>query len=181
MNYTEKDIIQGCINNDRFFQEMLYRKYFPSMMRFCMRHASDQDIAMQLLNNGFLRVFKKIDTFSFRGSLEGWIRRIIFNCIADFYRKNANQVRYLELAERDEPIDADALSHLYFDDIITLVNELPPATKNVFMLYAIEGYNHREIAEQLSISEGTSKWHLSSARKQLKKLIERNKPTSNAG
>lgn len=181
MDYTEQDIVQGCIKNERFFQEMLYRKYFQSMMQLCVRHTQDQDIAMQILNNGFLRVFKKLDTFSFKGSLEGWIRRIVFNCIADYYRKNKKQIRFLELVERDDTIDSTALSHLYFEDIIALVNNLPPATKQVFMMYAVEGYLHREIATQLGISEGTSKWHLAAARKQLKRWIEQNKLTSNAG
>lgn len=178
MRYTEQEMIQGCIKNERFFQEMLYRKYFAGMMTLCMRHACDQDTATQILNNGFLKVFKKLDTFSQKGSLESWIRSIIYNCISDYYRNQSKQIRFLDLADKENSLDESVLHQLYFEDIIQLVDDLPPATQSVFMLYAIEGYNHREIGEKLNISEGTSKWHLSAARKQLKELIEKNYKTA---
>lgn len=171
-NYTEEEMVKGCARNERFFQELLYRRFFASMMQLCLRYANDRSIAMEILNDGFLKVFKKIHTFQFKGSLEGWIRRIVFNTLSDYYKKHNKKLRFLDLEDRDEPIPERALSNLYFEDIMALVEQLPDATKRVFVLYAIEGWNHREIAQQLAISQGTSKWHLSAARKKLKALIE---------
>ena len=138
---------------------------------------------MEILNNGFLRVFKKIGTFEFKGSLEGWIRQIIRHAISDYFKSNQ---QYLENVLLNEPETAQAhqkdqntegaFENLYFEDLLKIVDLLPPATREVFRLFAIEGYNHAEISEQLGISVGTSKWHLSTAREKLRALIlEENK------
>ncbi|MEM0993579.1 MAG: RNA polymerase sigma factor [Bacteroidota bacterium] len=179
-DYTEKEIIAGCIRNERSFQELLYRQHFAVMMGICMRYTKDRDVAMQIVNNGFLKVFKKIDTFSFKGSFEGWIKRIIYHSVSDYFRSSSNKLHFLMLEDRDKPISGEALEQLYFEDIMNMVEMLPPATKQVFVLYAIEGYKHHEIATKLGISEGTSKWHLSAARKTLRQLIEQHKLKSNA-
>lgn len=175
--YSDQELVQGCAKNDRKFQELLYRKYFSSMMYMCLRYTEDRDIAMQIVNNGFLRAFKKIDSYAFKGSLEGWIRKIVYHSLSDYYKKHAKYVQFLVLEEKEKAIPDTALSNMYAEDILGMVNELPPSTKQVFQLYAIEGYAHKEIAEKLGISEGTSKWHLSAARKTLKRLI--NKSTIN--
>jgi len=169
--YSDQELVQGCTNNDRKHQELLYRKYFDSMMHMCLRYTEDRDIAMQIVNNGFLRVFKNIDRFSFKGSLEGWIRKIVYHSLSDYYKKHSKYIQFLVFEEKEEAIPETALSNMYAEDILNLVNELPPATKTIFQLYAIEGYPHKEIAEQLNISIGTSKWHLSTARKTLKRLV----------
>jgi RNA polymerase sigma-70 factor (ECF subfamily) len=169
--HTEAELVKGCTDNNRIFQEILYRKYFPTMMRMCSRYTDDRDVALEIVNNGLLKVFKKIDTFSFNGSLEGWIRRIVFHCLSDYFRANARQINLLELEGRDAPTRSEALSDLYYEDIMVLVDRLPEVSKKVFKYYAIEGYTHAEIGTMLHMSEGNSKWHLSMARKQLKELI----------
>lgn len=169
---TEEELVEGCIKNDRRCQEQLYRRYFERMMRMCMRYTSDREVAMEIVNTGFLRVFKKLHTFSFKGSLEGWIRRLIFHSLSDYFKKNSKSVHFLDLEDRDAPIREDAYNNLFLEDLLKLVELLPNATKEVFCLYAIEGYTHVEIAKRINISVGTSKWHLSSARKKLKKLIK---------
>ena len=169
--YTEKELIEGCIQNDRFFQERLYKKYFANMMYMCMRHTQDKEQSMEIVNDGFLRAFKKIDKYSFKGSLEGWIRKIVYHCLCDYFKKHSRYLQFLVLEERDDSIDEQALSHMYVEDILKMVDDLPPATKRVFQYYAIEGYSHKEIAKRLSISEGTSKWHLAAARQKLKQMI----------
>lgn len=169
--HTERELVDGCIKNDRYAQEMLYRKYFNTMMRMVLRYTQDQEQAMEIINNGFLRVFKKLHTFSFSGSLEGWIRRLIFHSISDYFKRNAKAIYFLDLEDRDAPDRDTALDQLYLEDMMKLVDHLPDASKEVFYLYAVEGYNHREISEMLGISDGTSKWHLSNARKKLKQLI----------
>lgn len=171
--YTDEQLIEGCRQNNRQWQERLYRQYFPTMMRMAMRYSQDKDAAMMIVNNGFLRVFKKIDKFNFKGSFEGWIRRIVYHSVSDYYKKNTKYLQFLVFEERDEQTKSGALENLYAEDIMDAVCELPPATQEVFRLYAIEGYSHAEVGEMLNISSGTSKWHLSSARKQLKELLKK--------
>lgn len=169
--YSDRDLVEGCLKNDRFSQEMLYRKYFPAMMRMVQRYTQDRDAAMDILNMGFLRAFKKLDTFAFSGSLEGWIRKLVFHSLSDYFKKHSRQVHFLDLEDRDSFQEEGALNNLYFEDVLKLVDMLPDATREVFYLYAIEGYTHVEIAKRVNISVGTSKWHLSNARKKLKQLI----------
>ena len=169
--YTEEELVAGCVRNDRLCQELLYRKFFPTMYRMCQRHANQEEETLEILNTGFLRVFTKLHTFAFKGSLEGWIRRIIFHSLADYYRKNDKQLHFLPMEDWDAPTASTPLENLYFEDVISLVDKLPKATREVFWLYAIEGYSHNEIGEQLGISSGTSKWHLSNARQKLKDLV----------
>lgn len=169
--YTEKSLVEGCVNNDRRAQEALYKQHFGTMMRMAMRYTQDKDTAMQIVNNGFLRVFKKLHTFSFSGSLEGWIRRLVFHSISDYYRKHSKSMHFLDLEDRDAPTQDGIMERLYMEDVLKLVDYLPDASRQVFVLYAIEGYTHAEIGGQLNISAGTSKWHLSNARKKLKQLV----------
>ena len=177
-SFTEEELVRGCIQNSRLHQEHFYRKFFPTMMRMVVRYTSDQDQAVEILNNGFLRVFKKLHTFSFAGSLEGWVRRLVFHAVSDYFRKNSKDLRFLVFEERDEKISSGALDKLYLEDLLKLVRKLPHATQRVFQLYAVEGYTHVEIGKQLGISEGTSKWHLNAARKKLKQLIQENHTSS---
>jgi RNA polymerase sigma factor (sigma-70 family) len=154
------------------------------MMRMCRRYTQDPDEAMTIINNGFLRVFKKLDTYSFKGSLEGWVRRLVFHSLSDFYRKGGaskQSVHFLELADWDGQTRNEALSNLYMEDLLQLADRLPPATRDVFFLFAVEGYGHKDIAHQLQISEGTSKWHLASARAKLKVLIQQHAKQYYAG
>ena len=169
----DAQLIEGCKQNSRLHQEMLYRKYFKSMMRMCMRHTSDRSVALEIVNNGFLRVFKKIDQFGFKGSLEGWIRKLVFHALSDYFKKESRSIRFLSLEDWDKTKETDALDKLYFEDIIQLLEYIPEASRKVFYLFAIEGYKHHEIAEELGISDGTSKWHLATARKQLKQMISK--------
>ena len=175
----ERQLVQGCIDNDRRSQELFYRKYFPTMYRMCYRYAGKEEEALEILNTGFLRVFTKLHTFSWQGSLEGWIRRLIFHSLADYYRKHDRKLRFLPVEDWDAPADATPLHNLYFEDMVSLIDQLPKATREVFWLYAVDGYTHVEIGDRLGISAGTSKWHLSNARQKLKKLI--NKESFNRG
>jgi len=129
---------------------------------------------MDIVNNGFLRVFKKLHTFKFKGSLEGWIRRLVYHSISEHFKRNAKYIQHIVLEEKDDSCRENAYQNLFFEDILKMVDRLPPATKDVFKLYAIEGYTHAEIAVNLGISEGTSKWHLSNARTKLKSMLEQN-------
>ncbi len=178
---SEKELVEGCLRNERSAQEQLYRRFFAPMMQMCLRYTRDEELAMSILNDGFLRVFKKIHLFGFKGSLEGWVRRLIWHSLADHFRNRKQGLHFLLLEDHDKPTPTKALQNLYAEDIILLVDRLPPLTQEVFRLFALEGYTHREIAEQLGMSPGTSKWHLSEARRRLKLLLENHNHSSYAG
>lgn len=176
--YTDEALIKGCLENDRKSQEQLYRKYFGSMLRMVSRYTKDKEASQEIINNGFLRAFKKLNTFTNSGSLEGWLRKLVFHSLSEYFKQHN---KYVQLLVFEEPVKAPttngaetALHQMYYDDVMKLVNTLPPATKQVFELYAIEGFSHMEISKQVNISIGTSKWHLSTARKQLQSLINNN-------
>ncbi|MGK0389405.1 MAG: RNA polymerase sigma factor (sigma-70 family) [Maribacter sp.] len=171
--YTDHDLVAGCSKNDRQYQEILYRKYFPKAMGLIMYHVKDKEKSLDIVNQGFLKVFQKIDTIKDAQALEAWIKTIMMRTRSDYFRKDAKYLKAVILEEpRQERSENTTLNDLYFNDIIRLLDKLPPATAEVFRLYAVEGYKHKEIGERLGISEGTSKWHLSAARQKLKELIK---------
>lgn len=171
--YSENELVEGCVRNDRRAQEAFYRTFFPEMIRMVRRYTRDEDTALEIVNNGFLRVFKKLHTFAFKGSLEGWVRRLVYHSMADYFRKNARYLHFLVLEEQDDIVPEQSHEVFYEEDILKVVRQLPPVSREVFRLYAIEGYTHAEIAENLNMSEGTSKWHLSTARQKLREELIR--------
>lgn len=173
--YTNEELIEGCMNNDRAAQEALYRKFFPKMMAMCLKHTKNEQTSLEILNEGFFKVFSKIHLFKNAGSFEGWIRRIMYHSIVDYFR--ANKINKLFVSPDEliyERIEEKANDNLAFEDLFKMVGQLPKPTQDVFLLFAVEGYKHIEIAEILGISTGTSKWHLSNARKMLKELLKKN-------
>jgi RNA polymerase sigma factor (sigma-70 family) len=172
-NYTDEEMVKGCVANDRRAQEALYRRFFPEMLRMCQRYTRDEERAMEIVNIGFLRVFRKIHTFAFKGSLEGWVRRLVYHSLADYYRDRSKYLHFLVFEERDEVAQDRSNETFFEEDMMKAIQTLPPVSQQVFRLYAIEGYSHAEIAAELSISEGTSKWHLSTARQKLRDQLEK--------
>ena len=142
------------------------------MMAMCMKYTKDQDKALLILNDGFLKVFQKIGTFRHEGSLEGWIRRLVYHTLADFYKKENSYIRFIQF---DMPEHLEAKSsptdNLQFQDLIGLLDKIPGRSAEVFRLFAIEGYAHEEISHMMNISVGTSKWHLSNAREKLRMIL----------
>lgn len=174
-SYTEQDLVSGCVRNERRAQEALYQRFFPEMMRMCRRYTTQEEVAIEIINNGFLRVFKKIDTFQFKGSLEGWVRRLVYHSMADYFRQHAKYVHFLVLDDHEPALPEHAVwqdTTNDADDILNMLQTLPAISATVFRLYAIEGYSHAEIAAHLQMSEGTSKWHLSTARQRLRAQLE---------
>ena len=166
-------MIEGCKKGDRKAQEQFYRSYYKAMASLCMRYTRNESDAVEVLNNGFLKVFKSMHRYDYnQGAIYTWIRTIIINCCLDFMKLKEKAVTYKELDEAsDVDIPAEAVSKMKASELLYLIRLLPPATQAVFNLYVMDGYNHREIGQLLNISEGTSKWHLSEARKNLQKLI----------
>lgn len=144
------------------------------MMSICFRYTKSDEDAVEVLNNGFLKVFKNIQRYeSSQASLYTWIRTIVINSCLDFIKQKQRLETYEELNEETEVhIAPEVISKTKTADLLKQVRRLAPATQAVFNLYVIEGYNHKEIGELLNISQGTSKWHLSEARKTLQQLIK---------
>ena len=179
--YTEEQILEGCRRNDRRCQEALYREHFRVMLAMVRRFTQDEEVALDVINNGFLRVFQKIDTYQGKGSLQGWIRRIVYHSISDHFRKESKYLKFIVLEEAEKRSHTTPIDDLCYQDLLNMVEKLPDRSKEVFKLYAIEGYTHKEIAELMGISDGTSKWYLSEARKKLQRLISQQTKTRYAG
>lgn len=177
MQAVEQDIdflLRGCLANNRKAQEGLYRQFYGFAMTIALRYSRDEHDAADIMTAAFVKVFRNLKSFDLsRGSLHAWIKRIIVNEGLDHIKSRNRFSENVEVETVAEPeINNTALEQMGAEEIMNLVKRLPPATHAVFVLYAVEGYNHREIAEQLNISEGTSKWHLSEARRTLQKQIQ---------
>ena len=148
---------------------------FDTMLSMCRRYTQDEDQQITIINDGLLKIFKKINQFKDDGSFEGWARRLMFTTLSDYFRKENRYLKFILFEPKETHLDPSMESDLYYNDIIELVKLLPFKTQKVFTMYAVEGYTHQDIGDQLSISVGTSKWHLSEARKKLRLLLkERN-------
>lgn len=168
-----EELINGCVRNERTAQEKLYRLFYPRMMGVVRRYIDHYEQAEEVLNNGFLRAFQKIDQYTFQGSFEGWLRKIVFHAVSDYVKQNVRYNEKILLIEKDQFVHKDHADKLYYDQLLELVQSLPDATRSVFNMYVMEGFSHKEIGKMLGISEGTSKWHLSEGRRMLKEKIEK--------
>jgi len=175
--YTEEEILEGCMRNERKYQEILYRKYAPLMYTVCLGYAGNRSAAQDVLQDGFVKVFQNIGKFNKdkpNSTLEGWIRRILVNTAIDLHRKKA---RLNNLISENEPLenahskDHDVFEKLGMEDIVKQLNRLPDGARLIFNMHALEGYPHKEIAAKLNISEGTSKSQFSRARELLQKML----------
>ena len=167
-------LIAGCAKGERNCQQAVYEMFYRKMLGVCMRYSSNREVAQDLVHDGFLKIFENIDKFNFSGSFEGWVRRIMVNTTIDHYRKNKNifikEEEDFKNIECEEP-EIDVLSKLRTEDIMKAVQTLSPAYRTVFNLYVIEGYTHKEVAEELGINIGTSKSNLAKAKNNLKKMF----------
>ncbi len=174
-NYTisESDLIKGCIAGDRRMQEELYRRFASKMYAVCLRYANNADDAQDLLQEGFIKVYRNLHRFRAEGSFEGWIRRVFVNTSIEHFRKKSTKMSMVTDKEESNIEDADitALQRLAEKDIINIIQELSPGYRTVFNLYVVEGYSHKEIGDLLGISEGTSKSQLARAKGVLQKKI----------
>ncbi|RXK86896.1 RNA polymerase sigma factor [Filimonas effusa] len=171
---TIPELIEGCRANDRKAQELLYRQFYAFAMAIAMRYSRDEADAADIMSLAFVKLFKSIHSFnSEKGTLHAWIKKIVINEALDHIKARHRFIsqEQLEAAAEEAQVDNNAIDKLNATEIMTMIQQLPPATHAVFVLYAIDGYNHREIAERLGISDGTSKWHLSEARKTLQKKL----------
>lgn len=170
---TIDDLLEGCKRGERKAQELLYRALSSKMLGVCTRYANSDFEAEDMLQAGFIKVFRSVESFRGEGSFEGWIRKVIVNTAIEMYRKN---IRTLKTVDMNEIYDAEQqtyhIDQLELNDLLKIIQLLPDGYRIVFNMYAIEGYSHKEIAAALHISEGASKSQLSRARTWLKEKIK---------
>ncbi|MDX5321200.1 MAG: RNA polymerase sigma factor [Bacteroidota bacterium] len=170
----EISLIKAGIKQNRAAQQKLYELYSPKMLGVCYRYASSKEEAEDMLQEGFIRVFQKMDTFRFQGSFEGWLRRIIVNTAINIIRKYQN-LKYecdIDSAAYIPAASGDAIASMYTREVIELVRDLPNGYRTVLNLYAIEGYSHKEIADMLGINESSSRSQYTRAKALLAKRLE---------
>lgn len=172
-------IVEGCLKGERRSQEMLFKQFYGKMLAVCLRYINDRDSAQEVLQEGFIKVFDKLEVFDFKGSLEGWIRRIIANTAIDALRKNK---RNPFLSDQDNDFKQEAINEIEEKESFQLleikaevameaISKLSPAYRAVFNLYVLEDYSHKEIGEILGINEGTSKSNLAKAKMNLQRIL----------
>lgn len=167
-----EELINGCKKDDIKAQEQLYKLYAPKLFSVCLKYSRNYTEAQDNLQEGFLLVFEKIEQFAFKGSFDGWIKRVIINYILQQYRKET----FLNLVHENIPeeveVEIENESEIPIEFLMKIIQELPDRYRLVFNLYIIDGYSHQEIADMLSINIGTSKSNLSRAKMILKEKIE---------
>lgn len=175
----DQQLLKQCVRGDRRAQFDMYKLCYPILMEVCRRYRSNEDEMAELLNAGFLKILKNIKKYKSSVPFEAWIKRIMINTLIDDFRKNKKEKENTIYAEASKLIVIgkaidfnEADKHFDANHIRRLIHRLPAVDRQVFNLYAIDGYSHKEIAQQLNFSEGTSKWYLSKARKQLKDMMQ---------
>jgi RNA polymerase sigma-70 factor (ECF subfamily) len=174
---TDDHIVEGCLAGKRKAYDQLYRKYAASMLGLCLRYCGNLQDAEDVLQEGFIKVFRNISNFRRAGSFEGWIKRIMVNSAIDHYQKELKHSFHAEIDQDmglpEESTEESLLNEYQFtqEQLLKMVQELPQGYRMVFNMYVMEGFNHRDIADTLQISENTSKTQLMKSRRMLKSRL----------
>jgi RNA polymerase sigma-70 factor (ECF subfamily) len=171
-----EEIIQGCRKRHRKSQKKLYEKFYGYGMSITLRYGGSREQAVEILNDAFMKVFTNIRGYDTNRPFKPWLRRIIINTAINHFHKTKNIPRWedLEAAKNGMIKDETITSAISYEEIIGMIQELPPAYRTVFNLHVIEGFKHREIAQILGIATGTSKSNLAKAKKSLQSILEKN-------
>ena len=166
--------IEGCLEEDRKAQKRVYETYFPLMLAIVRRYIKDEEEVLDVLNQGFIKIFKKINQYHYGNSFEGWCKRIIINTSLDHLRSNKRykDIFSFEAIMPTYQVYNDGVNNMSIKELMIIIDSVSPVSKVVFNMFVIDGYSHKEISEHLNISVGTSKWHLSSARKQIQAKLK---------
>lgn len=169
---NERDLVTACVKKERWAQKLLYEQYYGKMMGVCLRYSNNEEDALDILHEAFIKIFRNIGKYQPGTSLTAWIRRIMVNTAIDYYRKSIRRrTEDITQAFNVSSKETDAVSQCTEKEILESVQELSPAYRAVFNLYVIEGYSHKEIASILDITESTSRSNLVKARLKLKELL----------
>jgi len=170
----EEELVRACVAGNTAAQKKLFDRYSRVMMGICLRYASSSEEAQDLAQDGWIKVFERLQSFRFEGSLEGWIKRIMVNTSLDFLRRNKQMMQSLDESSESHSAlqtDAEAFSRMSAKELMAVVQQLPAGYRTVFNLYAIEGYSHKEIAALLHIAESTSKSQYIRAKACLQRML----------
>lgn len=167
----DSELIEGCRRGQRAFQKALYDFYCHKMKVVCLRYSKSTNDAEDILQEGFVKVFRSIENFRGESSLSTWMTRIMVNTALNHYRKSVHLYRVIDVNEIDLPDTEVNLSGFHFIQLLEMIQSLPSGCQQVFNLYAIEGYAHKEIAQMLQISEGTSKSQYARAKQLLREKL----------
>ena len=175
IHYSESDFIQSCIDREAWALKKLYEDYYPDMYPVCLRYANNDADALDILHDGFIKVFKNLDKYSVGTSLTSWIKRIMVNTSIDYYRRETRR----RTADIDTVVgisdkSPDILSQINSEELLLSLQSLTPSYRSVFNLYVVEGYSHKEISGMLGISESTSRSNLVKARVKLREYLYAN-------
>tara|TARA_B110000014_G_C20100222_1_gene577390 strand:- start:760 stop:1314 length:555 start_codon:yes stop_codon:yes gene_type:complete len=176
LNMSDDELVEQCLEKDVKAQKLLFQRFAPKMMGVCLRYASSSTEAEDMLQEGLIKVYEKLKMYSGKGSLEGWIRRIVVNTALDIIRKNKKMKFNTSIDDVEYSLKKEQyiIENLTVNDLMKILQTIPVGYRTVFNMYAIEGFSHKEIAEELGISVSTSKSQLSRARTVLKRIIEDN-------
>jgi RNA polymerase sigma-70 factor (ECF subfamily) len=171
--------IRACREGNARAQRKLFKHFYGPVMCICMRYAGSTDEAADMLNEGFLKVFSNLDKYENTGSFEAWLKRVVCNAALDYRRRFVKKVDFVNIDEMpdtqqiaDDAVD-DAVARISSQELVELIQQLPPVTRTVFNMFVFEGFSHRDISQELNISENTSAWHVNSARTKLKEAISK--------
>lgn len=170
------ELIKGCRQNERKAQKQLYEAYFNLFYSIVKRYEKDAENIQTIVNNAFMSIFKSIAQYSGVGNFEGWMKKILINKALDHLKQNKGLYvvdKEYEKVSDVVSVENEILSQYNMAELYEMIQELPTVTRAVFNLYAIDGFTHKEISQQMNMSEGTSRWHLSEARKQLQKRVNK--------
>lgn len=169
-------LLRGCLKKDREAQRKLYRQFYGYAMSISLRYSKDVEEARDVTNDGFLKVFTRLQQYDPKKPFKGWLRRIMINTALDNYRHNLKHYNLMDIGTAEPKAETyDVLQKINYEYLISLVQDLSPAYRAVFNLYAIDGYTHEEIGEILGISSGTSKSNLAKARANLRAALLKNR------
>ncbi len=172
LKHAEQDFIQACINGERWAQRKIYEDHYSMMLPVCLRYATDENEALDILHEGFIKVFRHISKYTPGTSLTAWIRRIMVNTSIDYYRKQSKRrTTDLDTVYNMTDDQPDIISEMSAEEILKALQTLTPSYRTVFNLYVVEGYSHKEIAKELGITESTSRSNLVKARGKLRQAI----------
>jgi RNA polymerase sigma-70 factor (ECF subfamily) len=168
-----QDLIRDCIAQQRIAQKKLYDQYAPFLYGVIKRYVYNGGQADEILNDAFFKILTGLHGYSFKGSFEGWMRRIVINTITDNFRKYIKKepAYKVEIESTDIHVEGDVMGRLGYKELLQLVHQLPDTQRAVFNLFVFEQFSHKEIADHLGINENNSRWHLNDARKRLKEKI----------
>ncbi|MBP5496682.1 MAG: sigma-70 family RNA polymerase sigma factor [Bacteroidales bacterium] len=170
--------VRACREGNARAQRKLFKHFYGLVMRICMRYAGSTDEASDMLNEGFLKVFSNLDKYENTGSFEAWLKRVVCNAALDYRRRFVKQVDFVNIDDlpdmqvADDAVN-DAVARMSSQELVGLIQKLPPVTRTVFNMFVFEGFSHRDIALELNITENTSAWHVNSARTKLKDAISK--------